>query len=115
MAKKSPKKRKIIKNTPEFSSYEIVKMIDDSKEEILGTMKKMVENLEIMTANEFKETRKEIREVDERLIHTKEDILRKMDGTNGRIDDVVYNKVSRHEFKNLDTRVRSLEFKAEKK
>ncbi|MFA6552643.1 MAG: hypothetical protein WCT19_04050 [Candidatus Paceibacterota bacterium] len=83
-----------------FSSLEIGRMIESSKDE-----------LALIIGKGFNDVHKRIDEVENRLILTKEDLARKIDGTNLRIDDIASNKANAEYVDRVSKRVTVLESK----
>lgn len=74
-----------------------------------------IENLARMMARSFKDIDGKILTVDQRVILLKEEILRKIDGTNTRIDDLALNRVKYSDFEILKKDVEFLKTKFENK
>ncbi|NQV88111.1 MAG: hypothetical protein HQ402_00960 [Parcubacteria group bacterium] len=83
-----------------FSLTEIATLIDQSQE-----------SLARMMSDGFVELHREIKGVDQRLILTREELLRKLSSTDVRIDDLAHSRVSHVEYKNLLTKVGDIEQK----
>ncbi|MES2087607.1 MAG: hypothetical protein V4467_01295 [Patescibacteria group bacterium] len=70
-----------------------------------------IENLAIMMARSFKEIDGKISTTDQRLVLAREEILRKLDSTNIRIDDLAFNRVKYTDFDILKKDVELLKTK----
>ncbi|KKW09479.1 MAG: hypothetical protein UY44_C0001G0044 [Candidatus Kaiserbacteria bacterium GW2011_GWA2_49_19] len=74
-----------------------------------------IENLARMMARSFKETDEKVLTMDQRIILVREEILRKLDGTNVRIDDLALNRVKYVDFEILKKDVEFLKAKFDRK
>ena len=98
-----------------FSNTEIAQLIENSKEELALMMGKAFSALHKEVEEVRVDVKKDIKDVDSRLILTKEDLIRKIDSTNIRIDDLAFNRVKYDDFNKLVTRVDKLESERSKK
>lgn len=74
-----------------------------------------IENLARMMARSFKDTDEKVLAMDQRIILAREEILRKIDGTNIRIDDLAFNRVKYTDFDLLKKDVGVLKTKFDRK
>ena len=70
-----------------------------------------IENLAKMIARSFRDVDGKVSAIDQRLVLSREEILRKLDGTNNRIDDLALNRATKDEVYYLGLRVSKIENK----
>src|SRR3989338_8691301 len=72
-----------------------------------------IENLAKMIARSFLDVDGKVSAIDQRLVLSREEILRKLDGTNNRIDDLALNRVKYLDFDLLKSEVEALKKRIE--
>ncbi len=84
---------------------EIARLISNSKDDFSAIVAKGQASIE----KQITELRKEIRDMDQRLILAKWDLSKKLDGTNVRVDDLTLNRGKYDEIFDLRKRIQVLE------
>ncbi len=114
--KKKLKNKKLVS---EFSTEILRKIVEDivvpSNQNLQLEIDTKIENLAMIVSRNFNKLEEKLSSNDQRLILTREEILRKLDGTNMRIDDLAMNRVKYENHLILAKRVDVLEEKVQRK
>lgn len=119
MSKKNPKNKN---PSGEFSMETLRKIVEDvvlpSNQNFRLDIDTKIENMAIMMSRHFNNLEQKISSNDQRLILTREEILRKLDGTNVRIDDLSMNRAKYDDLLKLQREIENfnrLQFRKVKK
>src|SRR3989338_1205643 len=112
------KKEKKSKKEEVLTLENIKKLVEDvvlpSQHNLQLDIDTKIESFARMMARSFKDIDEKVLAVDQRLILVREEVLRKFDGTNLRIDDLALNRVKYEDFGILKKEVEILQKKSGK-